>query len=367
MEGDSVTLQNDVPQQRFDLIVWRFGDKGILLAKIDVETNETSLNDADERFINRLQLDQTGSVTIKNTRIKHTGFYELQIRGRESSQRFLLSVTVGIAAALLLILAAILAVVVIHYHRKISELEKQRAVTPEEKLVEDGSSVTLKADTKLQKDDEIQWWYEEDNSLIAGIIGFTPKLHAGADGRFRSKLMLDNDTGDLTINNIMLNHSGLYKLKISGKNRRTEYKRFFLSVIMSKVPAMVGGSVTLNTNINTEIQSDDLILWTFGAENCFVTKDDSGRTSCSKRFRDRLKLDEKTGSLTIRDITNADFGVYKLQIINSEKTTFKRFDVTVTDSPRNRVNESNGSTVVKLPLNRDDVNEVEEQQGTGLV
>ncbi|XP_058616675.1 uncharacterized protein LOC131530425 [Onychostoma macrolepis] len=92
MEGDSVTLQND-QVQRDDLIVWRFGDKGILLAKIDVETNETSLNDADERFINRLQLGQTGSLTIKNTRTEHAGLYELQIRGRESSQRFLVSVT----------------------------------------------------------------------------------------------------------------------------------------------------------------------------------------------------------------------------------------------------------------------------------
>ncbi len=94
MEGDSVTLQNYVTEvQRDDLIVWRFGDKGILLAKIDGETNETSVNIADEQFKGRLQLDQTGSLIIKKTRTEHAGLYELQIRGRESSQQFLVSVS----------------------------------------------------------------------------------------------------------------------------------------------------------------------------------------------------------------------------------------------------------------------------------
>ncbi|KAL0161038.1 hypothetical protein M9458_044763, partial [Cirrhinus mrigala] len=93
MEGESVTLQNDVLVERDDLIVWRFGDKGILIAKIDVETKEISLNDVDERFKDRLQLNQNASLTIKKTKTENAGFYELQIRGRESSQRFLLSVT----------------------------------------------------------------------------------------------------------------------------------------------------------------------------------------------------------------------------------------------------------------------------------
>ncbi|XP_016415173.1 uncharacterized protein LOC107745733, partial [Sinocyclocheilus rhinocerous] len=93
MEGDSVTLHTDAEIHTDDLIVWRFGDKGVLLAKLDVETNETSLNDADSIFKDRLQLNQTGSLTITNTRTEHTGLYEVQIRAHESSQRFLLSVT----------------------------------------------------------------------------------------------------------------------------------------------------------------------------------------------------------------------------------------------------------------------------------
>ncbi len=77
MEGESVILQNDVSEiQRDDLIVWRFGDKGVLLAKIDMETNDRSLNNADERFRDRLKLDPDGSLTIKKIRTTDSGLYD---------------------------------------------------------------------------------------------------------------------------------------------------------------------------------------------------------------------------------------------------------------------------------------------------
>ncbi|XDV23389.1 hypothetical protein PO909_027976 [Leuciscus waleckii] len=91
-EGESVTLNTDAEMHKDALMLWRFGDKGIILAKIDIETNKISLNNTDEKFRDRLQLNQNGSLTIRNTRTTDSGFYELQIRGSESSQRFLLSV-----------------------------------------------------------------------------------------------------------------------------------------------------------------------------------------------------------------------------------------------------------------------------------
>uniref|UniRef100_A0A671PCT3 Immunoglobulin domain-containing protein n=1 Tax=Sinocyclocheilus anshuiensis TaxID=1608454 RepID=A0A671PCT3_9TELE len=119
MEGDSVTLHTDAEMHTDDLIVWRFGDKGILLAKLDVETKETSLNDADERFKDRLQLNQTGSLTITNTRTEHAGLYEVQIRAVP-----ILGLSpgaiAGIAVAVLLAVA-----VVIHYQCRISKLKTQ--------------------------------------------------------------------------------------------------------------------------------------------------------------------------------------------------------------------------------------------------
>ncbi|KAK2906707.1 hypothetical protein Q8A67_005692 [Cirrhinus molitorella] len=363
MEGDSVILQCDFSEvEKDDLIVWRFGDKGILLAKIDVETNEISLND--EMFRDRLKVVETRSLTIKNSRTTDSGLYEVQIRGREISQRFLLSVSAvpgsdpslglitGIAA---LLVAAVVCPVVIYYRHKISELKKQVGPTEEKKVsAADGESVALKTKTDLQNDDKIQWWYQDDSNLIAEINGKTKMTYEGFDERFRSKLTLDDKTGSLTINNTMTIHSGLYILQISSKARRIN-TRFILTVKMKKVSVAKGGSVTLKTDI--KIQKADEILWTFGAENRLVVKADSGVT-IGKNFAGRVDLDKKTGSLIIRNIETTDSGHFKLQIINSEKTIFRRFNVTVTDSTGQHVNES--TTVEMSLLNEEDMDGVNE-------
>ncbi|XP_067271108.1 uncharacterized protein [Pseudorasbora parva] len=313
-EGESVTLQTDVEVQRDDLIVWRFGDKGILLAKIDVESNETSLNDDDERFRDRLKLDQTGSLTIRNTKTEHSGLYEVQIRGRESSQQFLLSVTAvpdpglspGIAviiAVVALLLAVVVPCVVIYYRRKISELEKKGETT--EVSATDGNSVTLKTNTKIEKDDTVKWWYQDKkNHPIAEINGGIKRTHDGFDHRFRSKLELPDDD--------------------SGKNHQKGDL-----IIVKERSVNEGDRVPLKIQTDPEIQPDDLILWTFGTENRLIVKADSRTTDIGERFRGRVELDKTTGSLTITNIRTEDKGHFKLQIINSKETTFKRFNVSV--------------------------------------
>ncbi|XP_026105980.1 uncharacterized protein LOC113077924 isoform X1 [Carassius auratus] len=333
MEGDPVTLQTDAEIHSDDLIVWRFGDKGILLAKLDVGTNESSLNAADERFKDHLQLNQTGALTITNTRTEHAGLYEVQIRGRESSQQFLLSVKAaadlglspgakaGITVAVLLAVA-----VLIYCQCRNCKLKK---LVCENQSVIEGESVILPTGlTEIHKDEKIQWWYGDKNNLIAihEINGVNSKrAYPGVDGRFRSKLSLD-DLGNLTINNIRTIHTGLYNLKISSRRRITKYKRFILTVGVRTHKVKEGENVHLRND--AEIQPGDRILWTFGAENRLVAIKDSRTTEI---FSDRLQLDDERGSLTITDIRTTDSGHFKLQIINSLKTTFRRFNIDVTD------------------------------------
>ncbi|XP_026105037.1 uncharacterized protein LOC113076553 [Carassius auratus] len=86
MEGESVTLNTDVNVTQRNKILWKFGDRGLLIALLD--DNEVSLfNGTEGQFRDRLKLDhQTGSLTIRNIRTTDSGLYELNIKGRTGEQ-----------------------------------------------------------------------------------------------------------------------------------------------------------------------------------------------------------------------------------------------------------------------------------------
>ncbi|XP_051978349.1 uncharacterized protein LOC127640014 [Xyrauchen texanus] len=96
-----------------------------------------------------------------------------------------------------------------------------------------------------------------------------------------------------------------------------------------------GDSVTLHTNI--EKLESDLIVWCFGPEDTRIAHI-NGKANIKPVyddvldgiFKDRLELDSKTGSLTIRDITTEHSGLYTLRITNN-KVSYKTFSVTVNE------------------------------------
>ncbi len=94
---------------------------------------------------------------------------------------------------------------------------------------------------------------------------------------------------------------------------------------------MEGDSVTLHTDV-TEIHDGDEIMWNFGSEISPIAQINRASgiftTHTDERFRDRLKLDDKTGSLTITNITTQHAGLYQLEII-SAKLSSKTFNVSV--------------------------------------
>ncbi|XP_067271063.1 CD48 antigen-like [Pseudorasbora parva] len=104
-------------------------------------------------------------------------------------------------------------------------------------------------------------------------------------------------------------------------------------VFGESLSVMEGDSVTLNTDL-TEIQEEDDILWKYGADYSLIAQiiSDDGISSTYNdthgRFRDRLKLDHQTGSLTITNISTEHAGVYEVTI-NRGKRSKKSFRVSV--------------------------------------
>ncbi|XP_057181192.1 uncharacterized protein LOC130548441 [Triplophysa rosa] len=101
---------------------------------------------------------------------------------------------------------------------------------------------------------------------------------------------------------------------------------------VKSVSVMEGHSVTLHTHL-THIHTDDLILWKFGPQGTVIAKITINKTSINAdvhdgMFRDRLQVDDQTGSLTITDITTQHSGLYHMTISGQQKTSYT-FSVTV--------------------------------------
>nr|XP_055074186.1 uncharacterized protein LOC129453829 [Misgurnus anguillicaudatus] len=93
--------------------------------------------------------------------------------------------------------------------------------------VMEGDSVTLHTDiTQIQKGDQILWIFGPKGTLIAQIYTEIINTYDG--------VKLDSQTGSLTIPNIRITNSGLYKLKIS-TNIGNSYKKFNVTVY-SRLP-----------------------------------------------------------------------------------------------------------------------------------
>ncbi|XP_059425991.1 carcinoembryonic antigen-related cell adhesion molecule 3-like [Carassius carassius] len=315
-EGESVTLYTDVTTVQQEKISWYFND--IKLAEITGGQSKICTDvQCDGRFRSRLILDyKNGSLTIKDTRPKDTGVYKLKITKNSRDLEKIFFVTV---------------------HGFFSTDTEEESV-----FVMEGDSVTLHTDVKTDQQEKIRWYYYD--TRIAQITGDLSnsctdvQCNEGAE-RLRDRLKLDHQTGSLTIMNTRDPASGLYRLRIISSDTITE-KIFFVAVYgvsaaerdeMKRKSVKEGESVTLDTRVIKK--TTDAIRWYFNdsliAE---ITGDQSKICSdvqCKERFRDRLKLDHQTGSLTITNTRTTDSGDYKLQIRSSRFSITRSFSVAV--------------------------------------
>ncbi|XP_043078737.1 uncharacterized protein LOC122327436 isoform X2 [Puntigrus tetrazona] len=157
------------------------------LALINGEGHKVCADDeCKERFIDRLNVNQAGSLTITNVRNADSGVYKLKITSRKIEKIF--NVTV---------------------HGVRDKIQR--------KAVKEGESVTLYTGEIKNPRDLMKWYFNE--TLVAEIVGDQSQICTEVEckERFRDRLKV-NQTGSLTIMNIRTTDSGEYKLQISNSS-----------------------------------------------------------------------------------------------------------------------------------------------------
>ncbi|XP_073717691.1 uncharacterized protein [Misgurnus anguillicaudatus] len=358
MNRDSVILHTGFTEIKpDDQIEWRFGPQRSLIASFNKTSNMYNAvwGIEDRRHLN----NWNGDLTIRHIRNDTTGLYEVQIRGGRSytiKKSFNVTISDGL--------------------KRVSVNERQ--------------SVTLWSGVKeIQRADVILWWFEHGDYPIAEINRKAGNFstYDGDDGRFKDILQIDHQSGNLTIKNIKLEHSGLYHVD-SSSSTHTLFTRFSVTVceeslysgfisrifvpsflvavafcVVAAVVAVIyfrhmspkargllvmeGDSVTLHTDVcSMEKQDIDEMEWTF--QKTVIAKIKRSNKTIydvlDGRFRDRLTLSESES--VINDTRTTDAGVYKLKIVNRSETSYKRFRLTVTGThKRMTVNEGESYTL----------------------
>ncbi|KTG34519.1 hypothetical protein cypCar_00046158, partial [Cyprinus carpio] len=202
--------------------------------------------------------------------------------------------------------------------------------------VMEGESVTLHTDREMRNNDLILWRFGPENTLIAEItvVDGSMTVNDDYDGRFGGRMKMDRQTGCLTISDTRIEHAGRYEVQTK------PMKKFFILTVygaaddrdeMKSVSVMEGNSVTLHTD--TEMKNNDPIQWMFGNYLIAEIKDTANSiiiydNVLEGRFRDRLQVDEETGSLTFTNARLEHTGFYQLQSNRAKKV----FTLSVYDS-----------------------------------
>ncbi|KAK2906657.1 hypothetical protein Q8A67_005642 [Cirrhinus molitorella] len=387
MEGDSVALRTDLTDlQKYERILWTFGTDSTRIAQINNVVNKISLyNDVlDGKFKDRLQLDdQTGSLTITNTRTTDTGLYELQVIGGKEVPPKKFSV----------IVSAPLPVPVIS--RNSSQCSS---------LGSSGSRCSLVCSVVNVSDVTLSWY--KGNSLLSSIsvsdlsISLSLPLEVEYQDKDTYSCVLNNpissqtqhldisklcqpcsvDASTLNPGGLPLSHMVLICISvvvivlvlaavgmfgIYWKCRKTDQlsqtsRQGYTDMNygcpgddlagtdeLKTVAVNVGGTVILNTGV-TAIQSFDVLQWRFGDLNTDSTNpftviaklNEPNNFDCNchdETFRHRVQLDQQNGYLTISDIRPTDFGIYKLNISKNERNVISKSFI-VRDSSENKGN-----------------------------
>ncbi|XP_016360488.1 uncharacterized protein LOC107702631 isoform X3 [Sinocyclocheilus anshuiensis] len=376
MEGDSVTLHTDLTDlQKYERILWTFGPGRTRIAQINNVVNKISLyNDVlDGKFRDRLQLDdRTGSLTVTNTRTEDSGLYELQIIGgiEVPPKKFSIIVSAPLPVPVISrnssqcssssscsLLCSVVNVghVTLSWYKgnsllssiSVSDLSISLSLPLEVEYQEKNpyscvinnpiSNQTQHLDiSQLCQPCEAPGLSAGHIALVCACALSVAAVLCGIYYYCQRKTRKQTDKGD--------EPDGEELKSLKGGNASVQEGDLETSVLLKEdkitsMPVIEGQSVTLHTDL-TEIREIDMIWWKFAdfkERSCakFVLIATLNKTNNEvnlynetiQQFKDSLKLNLDTGSLTITIITPEHYGFYKLHITSKEEMVVHTFSV----------------------------------------
>ncbi|XP_057181350.1 uncharacterized protein LOC130548527 [Triplophysa rosa] len=186
--------------------------------------------------------------------------------------------------------------------------------------VMEGDSVTLHNNvTDIQRGDVIEWLFGPQETRIATIYTDFSETDVVHDGMFRDKLQVDDHTGSLTITNITTQHSGLYHMifiSSSGYIREPSYR--FNVTVYEHVQCFSSTEAVIRLVLSALVGVATVAVVVYEIRSTLTTERQERytmvRIQSFDSFRDRLHMDDQTGSLTITDITTQHSGLWTLNI-----------------------------------------------------
>ncbi|XP_056613882.1 uncharacterized protein LOC130430409 [Triplophysa dalaica] len=183
--GDEVSFKPNPTLSSGSTITWKFWSAvGSVIRVIEFDHGE-STHPHNPLFKESIAADKyTGELTLKHVKKDHSGLYYFEINGKEHQQKFTLQVM---------------------------------GLPPKLKMVKERDSVSLHIDvTEEQRNEKIHWKIKHNNSLVAEIITENRKISTPfIEERFRDRLKLDDQTGDLIITHMKNEDSGQYEADVT--------------------------------------------------------------------------------------------------------------------------------------------------------
>ncbi|ROI62528.1 CD48 antigen [Anabarilius grahami] len=289
--GDQVSFSPDKFIPPVTSIIWKHTNTDGITVKV-IEWDDGDILIPNPRFRDITTVDEkTGQITISNLTVEHSGVYTIEINSKEQQQRFTLTV--------------------------MGE-DVKKAV---------GDQVSFRPDTFIPPVTSIIWKHINTDGTVNKVIQWDGDSIV-PNQRFQGITTLDEKTGQITITNLKVQHSGVYTIEINSKEQQ---QRFTLTVMGEDVKKAVGDQVSFCPDTFPDVHSLTSIIWKHRSSSGILVKaikwDEGEILIPNPRFRDITTVDEMTGQITITNLKVEHSGVYTIYINSKEQQ--QRFNMTV--------------------------------------